>query len=109
MRIELNLSQEGLAALCPPTKDRQGNVTNHDNSWISRIENNINEPALADLAALATALKVDVRWLLSGQASGMSEFTARMAEIEAELDGRAVRLLLATALQQVEELREERQ
>lgn len=61
---------------------------------------------MADLGGLAVALNVDVRWLLTGEASGMTEFIARMAELETLLDARSVRLLLRTALQQVEELRD---
>lgn len=75
-------------------------------SWVSKIELNQQEPNLADLICLAQVLNVDVRWLLSGEASGMTEFVARMAEIETALDARGVRLLLRLALQQVEELRD---
>lgn len=106
LRLEKNLSQEGLAALCPPTKDRSGNVVPHGNSWISNIERDIYEPSLEDLAALATALDVDLRWLVTGEASGMSEFVARMSEMETQLDGRAVRQILAITRQIIEELRD---
>lgn len=92
--------------MCPPTKDRDGNLVSHGNSWVSNIETNKNEPSLADLAALADALNVDVRWLLTGEASGMTEFVARMSELELQLDARAVRMLLRLAQQQVEELRD---
>lgn len=69
---------------------------------MSKVEKGELDPSLADLVALATALNVDVRWLLTGEASGMTEFVARMSELELNLNEQAVRGLIALATQQAE-------
>lgn len=97
LRFEKGLSQPALGALMPEPRHL---------SWVSKIELNQQEPTLADLAALAAALDVDVRWLLTGEASGMTEFVARMSEMEPHLDGRATRQILAITRQIIDELRE---
>ena len=108
MRIERGLSQDGLAALMPPFT-RGKKTTPRTNSWVSYIETGKQEPGLADLQLLAEALQVDVRWLLSGEASGMTEFTARMSEMELQMDWRAVQTVIGVAMQQVEILTKERE
>lgn len=76
-------------------------------SWVSKIEKGTQEPTLADQIALADILNVDVRFLLTGEASGLTEFAARMQEFEAKLHPRYVRLLLRHAQDYLEETERE--
>ncbi len=92
LRAERGLSQEALAGLC-----------GHGNSWLSRIEGDITEPSLADLRALADGLKVAVGWLVTGEASGDTEFIARLKGLEKQLDRRGRNAVLAVAQQQVDD------
>lgn len=94
LRIEKNLSGDGLAALLPKR---------HHFSWISKIETNVMEPTVADLIALAQALDVTVGWLATGEATGDSEFIARMKGYEPQLDRRGRNLALTLVERYIEE------
>jgi transcriptional regulator with XRE-family HTH domain len=98
MREELGLSQEALAAVFPPTSRGP-----RSKNWISQIESGKIEPALDELPLFEQALHADVRWLLTGEASGDTEFTARLRIMEGEMDARGRREVLATAQRQVDE------
>jgi len=104
VRIERNLSQGGLAAMCPPYT-RAGKTTVRSSTWLSNIEQGKFEPSIGDLVALADALQVPVGWLLTGVESGDSEFVARMRGMEGMLDERGKRAVVALAEVQVEEYR----
>ena len=94
MRIERNLSQDGLAALMPKRRHL---------SWVSGIERGLQEPNLSDLHGLSAALQVSMGWLVSGSASGETEFVTRLRGMEPLLDERGQRAVLATAEREVEE------
>lgn len=104
MRIERNLSQGGLAAMCPPYT-RAGKTTVRSAAWLSNIETGKYEPSIGDLVALADGLNVSPGYLLTGDESGDSEFVARMRGMEGMLDERGKRAVLATAEREVEEYR----
>lgn len=94
MRIERNLSQDGLASAMPSGRKL---------AWVSKVETGRQEPNLADLAALGRALQVSVGWLVTGDDSGETEFVARLRAMEPLMDERGRREVLATAQRQVEE------
>lgn len=102
MRIERNLSQDGLASLLP-TFTRGGKTTKRTSAWVSNLETGKNEPAIADLVALADVLQVSVGWLVTGDESGETEFVTRLRGMESLMDERGRREVLATAQRQVEE------
>ena len=93
IRIERNLSQEGLAAALPSP---------HHNSWVSKVEKGTQDLLLSDLYAIAGVLQVDAGWLVSGDATD-SEFLSRLRSMESQMDERGQREVLATAERQVEE------
>lgn len=98
MREELGLSQTELAGLFPPTS--RGPRTKN---WIAAVEAGRQEIKLAELPLFEAVLHADVRWLLTGEASGDTEFVARLRVMEGQMDGRGQREVLATAARQVEE------
>ena len=94
MRIERNLSQDGLA-MCLPSRRHL--------SWVSKVEAGKQEPGIADLEALADALRVSVDWLVRGNTVEETEFVARLRGMEPLMDDRGRREVLAVAQRQVEE------
>lgn len=93
MRIERNLSQDGLAALLPK---------NRHLSWVSRVERGAQNVVVEDLYALAAALQVAPAWLVEGD-ERRSEFLSRISGMEEHLDERGKRAVVATAEREVEE------
>ena len=93
MRIERNLSLESLAAALPKK---------HHLSWLSKVEKGTQDVLLSDIYGLAEVLSVSAGWLIHGDAEE-TEFTARLRGMEAELDERGKRTVIATAAFQVEE------
>jgi transcriptional regulator with XRE-family HTH domain len=82
LREEMGLDQPGLAALFPPTSRGPRSA-----NWISLIEKDKQKVRLPEIPMFAQVLGVDLRWLLTGEASGMTEFAARMSQLETRLDG----------------------
>lgn len=93
MRIERNLSQDGLATSLPKPKHL---------SWVSRVEKGTQDVLLSDIYGLAEVLKVDAGWLIHGDAED-TEFVARLRGLEPMIDPSGQRTVLATAEFQVEE------
>lgn len=91
IRIERNLSLEGLAGLLPEQ---------HHFTWISKVEKNQVNLKLSDIYSLAEALHVDAGWLLSGDRDD-SEFVARLRGMEKTMDERGRQTVLLTAAEQV--------
>lgn len=104
VRIDRNLSQGGLAAMCPPYT-RAGKTTVRSSTWLSNIENGKYEPSIGDLVAIADALCVTTGYLLTGEDSGDTEFVARIRGMERHLDERGRRAVIATAEREAEEYR----
>jgi hypothetical protein len=77
--------------------------------WISAIERGAQDVATDELPLFAEALSVDVRWLVSGEAYGETEFVSRLREMELQMDERGRREVLALAVRQVEEARKARE
>lgn len=102
MRDELGLTQVELAVRFPATS--RGERTGQ---WISGIEAGRQEVKLDELPLFEKALGVDMRWLITGEASGMDEFTARVAELSVRLDARGRRSVMREILGQIEEAEEE--
>ena len=96
IRIERNLSIEGLAAALPGD--------GHHFSWVSKVEKNRLDLKLTDLYGLADTLRVSAAWLVSGDSTD-TEFIARMRGYERAWAGdeRAERTVLAVAEQQADE------
>lgn len=101
-RLERGLSQDGVAALCPPYT-RGGKTTARTGAWLGYIEKEQGEPSLSDLIEISRILQADVRWILTGEESGDSEFIARLRGIEPLLDERAKRTVLRTAAGEAED------
>ena len=95
MRIERNLSQEGLASLLPKGRHL---------TWVSRVERGTQNVVLSDLYDLAAVLQVGPSWLVEGDALD-TEFASRLKGMEGNLDERGKRAVLATAEREVEESR----
>jgi transcriptional regulator with XRE-family HTH domain len=96
MRIEQNLSLEGLAAAL----QKQG--VKHHFSWFSKVELNQINLSLSDLYALSGTLKVTPGWLVSGDLIE-TEFVTRLRGMEPLMDDRGRREVMATAQRQVDE------
>jgi transcriptional regulator with XRE-family HTH domain len=101
MRIERNLSLDGLAALVPTTT-KTGRRSRRSLSWLSKIEKGQQEPNMADLGVLARELMVSVDWLVRGHESGETEFSTQLRHMELLMDERGRREVLATAQRQIE-------
>lgn len=93
IRIERNLSLEGLAPLLPLA---------HHFTWIGKVENDKIDLKLADVYSLATALEVSPGWLVNGDVED-TEFVTRLRAMEPKMDERGRREVLASAQRQVEE------
>lgn len=98
MREELGLTQPELAALFPPTSRGERTA-----NWISSIETDKQRVRVEEIPLFAQALGVTVGWLVMGEASGDSEFIARIKGMELRLDRRARNAVLKIAQQQIED------
>lgn len=92
MRIEKNLSLEGLAAASGE----------HHFTWYQKVEKDRLNLKLSDIYHLAEILGVTPGWLLDGDRDD-SEFVSRLRGMEPQLDERGKRAVLATAEREVEE------
>lgn len=98
MRIELGLTQPDLAARFPATS--RGERTPN---WVSSIETGKQRIRLEEIPLIAEVLGVTVGWLLTGEASGDSEFITRMKGLEPQLDRRGRLAVFAIAQQQIKD------
>lgn len=98
LRTELHLSQEQLAARCLSPEGAPRTP-----SYVSRIESDTLDPTIYDLRVISEALRTTVGWLVTGEASGDSEFIAQLKALEPQLDRRGRKAVLAIASQQVDD------
>ncbi len=98
MREEHDLTQADLAALLP-----DGSRGARTGNWVSQVEAGTVPAKLEWLPDFSRALGVSIEWLVTGEASGDSEFIARLRGLEPQLDRRGRNAVLAIAQQQVDD------